>query len=195
VKRNLVNIIEPVDSGDGWLEERTGLHRREFIETRRHWFDAPVPHATDGSVQVLNLCQGEEAIVESPRMHSTAGGSLRGKRSSFRRPSDRIAFAARTLRRQKVRNDQSVCPHWSVKNWRLIEYGHASTGFLLLVVAGVLTPLFALPMKFTRRWAWENTWPVWSVLALLLLPLIAAVITVPQLSHVYAQQARARRAS
>lgn len=66
VKRNLVNLIEPVDSGDGWLEERTGLHHREFIETRRHWFNAQVPHATNGGVQVLNLCDGEEVIVESP---------------------------------------------------------------------------------------------------------------------------------
>jgi L-rhamnose-H+ transport protein len=64
---------------------------------------------------------------------------------------------------------------------------NASTGFLLLVVAGVLNASFALPMKFTRRWAWENTWAVWSALALLLMPLTAAVITVPQLSHVYAQ--------
>jgi len=66
VKRNLVNLIEPVDSGDGWLEERTGLHHREFIETRRHWFSAQVPHATNGGVQVLNLCDGDEVIVESP---------------------------------------------------------------------------------------------------------------------------------
>ena len=27
--------------GDGWREERTGLHEREFIETRRHWFTRP----------------------------------------------------------------------------------------------------------------------------------------------------------
>jgi len=66
VKRNLVNLIEPVDCGAGWLEERTGLHHREFIETRRHWFNAQVPHATNGGVQVLNLCDGEEVIVESP---------------------------------------------------------------------------------------------------------------------------------
>jgi mannose-6-phosphate isomerase class I len=66
VKGNLVNRIEPVGSGKGWLEERTGLHHREFIETRRHWFDAQVPHGTDGGVQVLNLCEGEEVIVESP---------------------------------------------------------------------------------------------------------------------------------
>jgi L-rhamnose-H+ transport protein len=63
----------------------------------------------------------------------------------------------------------------------------AGTGFLLLVVAGVMNASFALPMKFTRRWAWENTWAVWTGLALLLMPLIAAAITVPQLPHVYAQ--------
>lgn len=66
VKENLVNRIQPVRSGDGWCEEHTGLHELEFIETRRHWFTAPVPHCTNGGVNVLNLCEGEEAIVESP---------------------------------------------------------------------------------------------------------------------------------
>ncbi len=42
VERELVNHIEPLGSGDGWREERTGLHEREFIETRRHWFTGPV---------------------------------------------------------------------------------------------------------------------------------------------------------
>ena len=52
--------------GDGWIEEHTGLHECEFIETRRHWFTKPVLHKTDGSVNVLNLVEGREAIVESP---------------------------------------------------------------------------------------------------------------------------------
>jgi len=65
-KRELVNHIEPVGSGDGWTEERTGLHEREFIETRRHWFTKTVPHHTGGDVNVLNLIEGEEAVVESP---------------------------------------------------------------------------------------------------------------------------------
>ena len=52
--------------GDGWREESTGLHPNEFIETRRHWFTAPVEHDTDGSVNVFNLIEGEEAIIESP---------------------------------------------------------------------------------------------------------------------------------
>lgn len=66
VKHELINAIQPVASGDGWREERTGLHEREFIETRRHWFTKSVPHDTRGGVNVLNLIEGEEAMVESP---------------------------------------------------------------------------------------------------------------------------------
>ncbi|WP_421310308.1 class I mannose-6-phosphate isomerase [Aeromonas veronii] len=65
-ERNLVNCIEPVAEGEGWREERTGLHEREFIETRRHWFSVPVEHDTGGTVQVLNLIEGREATVDSP---------------------------------------------------------------------------------------------------------------------------------
>lgn len=66
VGRNLVNRVEAIAEGDGWREERTGLHEREFIETRRHWFTGPVAHDTRGGVNVLNLVQGDEAVVESP---------------------------------------------------------------------------------------------------------------------------------
>jgi mannose-6-phosphate isomerase class I len=65
-RKNLVNRIEPVTHGDGWTEERTGLHESEFIETRRHWFTAAVEHDTQGNLNVLNLVEGREAIVESP---------------------------------------------------------------------------------------------------------------------------------
>ena len=66
VRNNLVGQVLPLSEGDGWREERTGLHEREFIETRRHWFQAPVPHDTGGGVNVLNLVEGREAVVESP---------------------------------------------------------------------------------------------------------------------------------
>lgn len=65
-KSNLVNRIEYIGEGNGWREERTGLHEREFIETRRHWFTKPVTHHTQGNVNVLNLIEGREAIIESP---------------------------------------------------------------------------------------------------------------------------------
>ncbi|QGR00390.1 mannose-6-phosphate isomerase [Paenibacillus psychroresistens] len=66
VQRNLIGQVEKLAEGEGWVEERTGLHELEFIETRRHWFTDKVTHHTNGGVQVLNLVEGEEAIIESP---------------------------------------------------------------------------------------------------------------------------------
>jgi mannose-6-phosphate isomerase class I len=66
VEKNLINTVEAVAGDPGWQEERTGLHEREFIETRRHWFTETVEHSTDGGVNVVNLCEGREIVVESP---------------------------------------------------------------------------------------------------------------------------------
>lgn len=66
VMNNLVNRVELVRQEPGIREERTGLHELEFIETRRHWFSKTVSHETRGSVNMLNLVEGEEAVVESP---------------------------------------------------------------------------------------------------------------------------------
>lgn len=66
VHANLANHVDKIGEGDGWREERTGLHPNEFIETRRHWFTKTVTHRTNGSVNVLNLVEGDEAVVESP---------------------------------------------------------------------------------------------------------------------------------
>ena len=63
---NILDRVTPVSEGDGWREERTGLHEREFIETRRHWFHKPVIHHTNGGVNVLNLVEGREVTVDSP---------------------------------------------------------------------------------------------------------------------------------
>ena len=65
-KDNLVNRIQVVAAGDGWVEESTGLHELEFIETRRHWFTKKVHHHTNGGVNVICLVEGDEIIVESP---------------------------------------------------------------------------------------------------------------------------------
>lgn len=66
VNKHLANRFTQVAEGDGWREECTGLHPNEFIETHRHWFSKPVTHHTNNSVNVLNLVEGEEAVVESP---------------------------------------------------------------------------------------------------------------------------------
>jgi mannose-6-phosphate isomerase class I len=65
-RKNLVNAIEVVAEGDGWVEERTGLHEREFIETRRHWFTKKVSMDTKKNVHVICLVEGNEIIIESP---------------------------------------------------------------------------------------------------------------------------------
>ena len=61
-----------------------------------------------------------------------------------------------------------------------------TSGLALLLVAGIANASFALPMKFTRRWAWENTWLVFAVFALLVLPTVVTLATVPNLVQVYA---------
>lgn len=65
-KKNLLDRVEKVSEGDGWVEEKTGLHEFQFIETRRYWFTSKVYHNTDGGVNVINLVEGREVIVESP---------------------------------------------------------------------------------------------------------------------------------
>jgi mannose-6-phosphate isomerase class I len=64
VESHLVNAVTPLDRGPGWVVERTGLHEAEPLETHRHWFTDVVPHETHGSVNVLNLVEGEQVTVE-----------------------------------------------------------------------------------------------------------------------------------
>lgn len=66
VRKEILDRVVKVGEGNGWMEEHTGLHEKEFIETRRHWFTDTVLHKTDGSVNVINLVEGREVIVESP---------------------------------------------------------------------------------------------------------------------------------
>ena len=66
VTENLIDQVVITATGDGWVEERTGLHPFEFIEVRRTWFDTLVRHHTAGTVNVLNLVEGQEVLVESP---------------------------------------------------------------------------------------------------------------------------------
>lgn len=62
-----------------------------------------------------------------------------------------------------------------------------TAGVLLLILAGMINASFSLPMKFMRKWAWENTWLVFSVLALIVLPVLTTLTTVPSLNSVYRQ--------
>lgn len=66
VTDNLVGQVELISDAPGLREERTGLHELEFIEVRRHWFTTEALHDTRGTVNVLNLVEGDEVEIVSP---------------------------------------------------------------------------------------------------------------------------------
>ena len=41
---------------------------------------------------------------------------------------------------------------------RTESMNQSAIGILLLILAGAMNGSFTLPMKFTKKWAWENTW-------------------------------------
>lgn len=65
VSENLVGQVHTIHEGEDYLEEHTGLHELGFIETRRYWFHKKLALDTNGTVQMLNLVEGEEAVIES----------------------------------------------------------------------------------------------------------------------------------
>lgn len=68
---------------------------------------------------------------------------------------------------------------------------NAMAAIILLVVAGVMNGSFTLPMKYTREWAWENTWLIWTIWALVIFPPVITLVTVPHLRGVYSSVAPA----
>jgi L-rhamnose-H+ transport protein len=56
----------------------------------------------------------------------------------------------------------------------------------LSLLAGAMQGTFPLPMKFTTKWRWENTWCAFALWGFVVLPWILAFATVPDLIGVYA---------
>ena len=61
----------------------------------------------------------------------------------------------------------------------------AALGLLILLLAGAMNGSFTLPMKFTRQWAWENTWLAWTIFALGAFPPLLTLATVPNLRQAF----------
>lgn len=59
-------------------------------------------------------------------------------------------------------------------------------GFVLSLLAGVLAGTCMLPLKFARRWSWENIWLVFSIISLVILPWALALAIVKNLFAIYA---------
>src|SRR5229473_1385228 len=58
-------------------------------------------------------------------------------------------------------------------------------GLAAVVFAGVLQGLFAVPMKYARRWNYENIWLIYSLTGMVVLPWMLTTATVPHLVEVY----------
>jgi len=59
-------------------------------------------------------------------------------------------------------------------------------GSLIVVFSGILLGSFSLPMKKTTKWSWEAVWLIWSLCALVIVPWLIAMKTVPNLFGVFA---------
>ena len=57
-------------------------------------------------------------------------------------------------------------------------------GALLAALSGVLTGACFLPMRYMKKFAWENTWFVWALSGCFILPPVIACVTVPSLLEV-----------
>lgn len=58
-------------------------------------------------------------------------------------------------------------------------------GLALVVLGGFLNGSFAAPMKKMPAWRWENTWLLYSLVGMVIVPVILGIATVPHLGGVY----------
>lgn len=58
-------------------------------------------------------------------------------------------------------------------------------GILMGLLAGLVNGIFLLPMRYARKWEWENTWLFFAVLSTVLLPWVAALAAVPHLAGIF----------
>jgi L-rhamnose-H+ transport protein len=57
----------------------------------------------------------------------------------------------------------------------------AGSGFFIILLAGIVQGTVLTPMPYLKKWAWENTWLLYSVFAYLILPWPFALVTIPNL--------------
>ena len=64
--------------------------------------------------------------------------------------------------------------------------------FLLVSLGGLLTGVFALPMKLITSWKWENIWLSFSFFGFFLIPVVVLRSAIPSLWGTYSQVALER---
>src|SRR4029077_14065262 len=59
-------------------------------------------------------------------------------------------------------------------------------GIGMVTLGGILQGSFGAPMKRMSAWRWENTWLLFALFGLLVLPWMIDFATVPNVANVYA---------
>ena len=62
---------------------------------------------------------------------------------------------------------------------------HQLSGVLLCMAGGIGIGVFLLPLKYSKNWAWENSWLLGSLFMYLILPVTEALIFVPRFLDVF----------
>ena len=65
IYENVVGQQQTIEQGEGYEVERTGLHKREFIETMRYTLTDSYEVTMNDSVHMMNLVSGSHAKIES----------------------------------------------------------------------------------------------------------------------------------
>ncbi len=63
--------------------------------------------------------------------------------------------------------------------------GNFVAGILMGVFAGLVNGIFLLPMRYKRKWEWENMWLIFAIVSTLVFPWLAAFVAVPHLTAVF----------
>ena len=58
-------------------------------------------------------------------------------------------------------------------------------GVLLVLIAGVMVGNCMAPLQRIRHWRWENSWFIFSLVSLVMIPMALALFSIPQLWDVY----------
>ncbi len=62
-------------------------------------------------------------------------------------------------------------------------------GLVCVLLGGIFNGSFTLPMKRMPAWRWENTWLLYSLAGMAIVPWAFAAATIPQLSNLYHEMA------
>jgi L-rhamnose-H+ transport protein len=60
-------------------------------------------------------------------------------------------------------------------------------GLIMAMLGGGVQGAFVLPMKYMKKWKWENGWLVYTIVCCLILPWLLAVLTTPSIGKIYSE--------